>query len=55
MAIDFISGGKALGETKPAPEPDDELFAGGAVGLTTDELTLTPEVPARFVAVEENV
>jgi hypothetical protein len=53
MATDLISGGRALEELEP--DPDEELFAGGALGLTTEELTLTPEVPAELVAVEENV
>jgi hypothetical protein len=53
MATDLISGGKALELTEP--DPDEVLFAGGALGLTTDELTLTPEVPAELVAVDENV
>jgi hypothetical protein len=48
MEMDSIWGGKGA-------DPDEELFAGGAVGLTTDELTLTPDVPAAFVAVDENV
>jgi hypothetical protein len=57
ISIDLISGGKAVEvpEPEPEPEPDEELFDGGATGRTTEELALTPDVPAAFVAVDENV
>jgi hypothetical protein len=51
MARDLIPGGKVL----DALEPDEESFAGGALGRTTEELALTLDVPAALVAVDENV
>mgnify|MGYP007030379279 CR=1 FL=1 len=55
ISIDLISGGKAVKVPEPEPEPDEELFDGGATGRTTEELALTPDVPAAFDAVDENV
>jgi hypothetical protein len=51
IATDSICGGRAEEDEDP---PEFE-FAGGALGLTTVELTLDGEVPALLVAVAENV
>jgi hypothetical protein len=55
MATDLISGSKGFDAFEPELDSDDELPDGAALGLTTVELALTPDVPAVLVAVEENV